>query len=147
AIVDWLANGADRLGEILDRMPRRDIASFEMNLGGAVIVAGDEAMEDLRGKKAVPDSKPAHNAEIDCDQPALVIDEQISWMHVGVKEAVAQRVAQESLNKRTCQLRQVKALGLQLRPVRQRGRIDPLQRQHFLAGVVPVDFRDAKVGI
>ena len=33
--------------------------------------------------------EPAHDAEIDRDQPALRVDEQIARMHVGVKEAVA----------------------------------------------------------
>ena len=47
AVVDRLADGADRLREALDRMMRRHVAGLEMHLGGAVIVAGDEAVEDL----------------------------------------------------------------------------------------------------
>ena len=45
----------------------------------------------------------------------LVVDEQIPRMHVGVKEAVAQRVAQKGLDQRAGELRQVEALGLRAR--------------------------------
>ena len=47
AVVDRLADGADRLREIVDRMLRRHVAGLEMHLGGAAVVAGDEAVEDL----------------------------------------------------------------------------------------------------
>ena len=53
AVVDRLADGADGLGEILDRMMRRHIAGFEMHLGDAVIVAGDEAVQNLGKKQAL----------------------------------------------------------------------------------------------
>jgi hypothetical protein len=95
AIMDRLADGADRLREIVDRMLRRHIAGFEMHFRGAVIIAGDEAVQNLGKKQAFLGAEPAHDAEVHGDQPALVVDEQVSRMHVGVKEAVAQRVAQE----------------------------------------------------
>ena len=76
-----------------------------------------------------------------------MVDEQISGMHVGVKEAVAQRMAQEGLDQRAGELRQVETLGREAGAVRQRRRVDPFERQHFLAGAVPVDRRHAKTGI
>src|SRR5215471_5943200 len=41
-IVNWLANGADRLRETLDRMVARYISRIEMHLRGTLIVARDE---------------------------------------------------------------------------------------------------------
>ena len=69
-----------------------------MHLGGALIVAGDEAVEDFGEEAPLLRPEPAHDAEVDGDQPAVVVDEQIAGMHVGVEEAVAQRVAQEGLD-------------------------------------------------
>ena len=74
-----------------------------MNLGGTVIIARDEAVQDFREKQALLRAEPAHDAEIDGDEPAVIVDEQISRMHVGVKEAVAQRVAEKRLDQRARQ--------------------------------------------
>ncbi len=54
AIVDRLADGADRLREIVDRVMRRHIAGLEMHFGDAVIVAGDEAVAEFRRGSVVP---------------------------------------------------------------------------------------------
>ena len=117
AVVDRLADGADRLREALDRMVRRHVAGLEMHLGGALVVAGDEAVEDFGEEAALLRPEPAHDAEVDRDELALVVDEQIARMHVGVEEAVAQRVAQEGLDHRARQMRKVEARGLELRAV------------------------------
>ncbi len=142
-----LADGADRLGKALDRMLRRHVAGLEMHLGGAVIIAGDEAVEDFRQEPPLLRPKPAHDAEIDGDEARLVVDEQISGVHVGMKEAVAQRVAQKCLDHRTAEFRQVEISGFEPRAVGQRRRVDPFQRQHILGGAVPIDRRHAEVGI
>ena len=47
-IVNWLANGADRLRETLNRMVAGHIARIEMHLRSTVIVARDEAEQNLR---------------------------------------------------------------------------------------------------
>ena len=47
ALVDRLADGADRLREVFDRMVRRHVAGLEVHFGDAQIVAGDEAVENL----------------------------------------------------------------------------------------------------
>ena len=68
-------------------------------------------------------------------------------MHVGVKEAVAQRMAQESLDQRAGDLLQIQSLGLQPRAVGQWRGVDPFQRQHVLGGAVPIDRRHAEIRI
>ena len=118
-----------------------------MNLGGTVIIPRDEAVQDLRQEQTLLRPEPAHDAEIDRHEPAVVVDEQISRMHVGVKEAVAQRMAEKRLDQGTGKLRQVEAFGLQPRPIRQRRGVDPFEGEDFLAGAVPVHRRDAEIRI
>ena len=55
-------------------------------------------MQDLGEEQALLRAKSAHDAEIDRDQVAVGIDEQIAGMHVGMEEAVAHGVAQEALD-------------------------------------------------
>ena len=62
--------------------------------------------------------EPAHDAEIDGDDVAVIVDEQVPLMHVGVEEAVAERMAEERLHQPPRQLRQVVAGGAK----RRRGR-------------------------
>ncbi len=66
-----------------------------MHLGDAAVVARDEAVEDFGEEAPLLRPEPPHDAEIDRDDAPGVVDEQIAGMHVGVEEAVAQRVAQE----------------------------------------------------
>ncbi len=54
AVVDRLADGADRLREALDRMLRRHVAGLEMHLGRALIIAGDEAVAGSRRGSGAP---------------------------------------------------------------------------------------------
>ena len=107
AVVDRLADGADGLREILDRMMRRHIAGLEMHFGDAAIVAGDEAQQDLGEEAPLLHAEPAHDAEINRDQPAGIVEEQIAGMHVGMEEAVAQRVAQKALDHLAAEFRQI----------------------------------------
>ena len=108
-----------------------------MHLGGAVIVAGDEAVQDLGEEAPLLRAEPAHDAEIDRHQLAVVVDEQVSGMHVGVEEAVAQRVAQEGLDHRAAERLEVEALGFEPGPVVERRRLDPFEREHVARGAGP----------
>src|SRR3954454_24065059 len=78
-------------------MPRH-IAGLEMHFGDAAIVAGDEAEKNFGEEAALLQPEPAHDAEIDRDQPAGTVEEQVARVHVGMKEAVAQRMALEALD-------------------------------------------------
>jgi hypothetical protein len=95
AAVDRFADRADRLRKAFDRVLWRNIAGFEMHLGRAQIIAGDEAVQDLGQEPALLGAEAAHDAEVDRDEPAVGIDEEIARVHVRVKEAVAQGMAQE----------------------------------------------------
>ena len=145
--MDRLADGADRLREILHRMMARHIAGLEMHLGDAAIVARDEAQQNFREEAPLLQPEPAHDAEIDRDQPAGIIEEQIAGMHVGMEEAVAQRVAQETLDHLAPEIGQIDLRLLEACMVVERDAVDPLHRQHVVGGAVPVDGRHAEIRI
>ncbi len=92
-------------------------------------------------------AEPAHDAEVDRDQPATVIDEQIARMHVGVEEAVAQSLAQATLNHAAAERRQVETLGSKRGVVVKRRAVDPFQREHFARRAVPVHRGHAEIGV
>ena len=77
----------------------------------------------------------------------VVVDEQVAGMHVGVEEAVAQRVAQEGLDHRARQRLEIEAGGVEPRAVGERDAVDPVEREHGARGAVPVDRRHAEIGI
>ena len=89
--MDRFADGAERLGEIFDPIGMRHVARLEMDLGHPQVVSADEAVEDFRQEPALLAPEPAHDAEIDSDDAAVTVDEEIALMHVGVEESVAQR--------------------------------------------------------
>ncbi len=93
--MDRLADGAHGLREQLHRLMRRHVAGLEMDGGGAVVVARDEAVQDLGEEAPLLGAEPAHDAEVDGDDAALLVDQQVALVHVGVEEAVAHGVAQE----------------------------------------------------
>ncbi len=120
---------------------RRHVAGLEMHLGDAKIVAGDEAVEDFREEAALLLAEPPGDAEIDGDDGAVRLDEQVAGMHVGVEEAVAQRVAQERLDEVGGDRLQVVAGGAQRLDVGQLDAVDPVHGEHVAAGALPVDRR------
>ncbi len=105
------------------------------------------AVEDFGEEPPLLRSEPPHNAEIDRDEPAGIVDEQVARMHVGVEEAVAQRMAQERLQQSAPEMFEVEARGHEARAVGQRRGADPFEGEHVLGGAVPVDRRDAEIRI
>ena len=59
-----LANGADRLRKIINRVAWRHIARFEMHFGNTAIIACDKAQQNFCKKAALFHAKAPHNAEI-----------------------------------------------------------------------------------
>ena len=118
-----------------------------MHLRGALIVASNEAEQDLGQEAALFGPQPSHDAEVDRDQTAVVVDEQIAGMHVGVEEAIAQRVPQEALEHSVAERRQIEAAGLERGAVIEWRAVDPFQRQYLTRGAVPVHRRHAEVQV
>ncbi len=125
-------------------MPPRHVARLEMHLGDAAIVAGDEAVQDLGEEAPLLHAEAPHDAEIDGDDAPLIVDEQISRMHVGMEEAVAHGVAEEGLHQPGAERLQVVASRAQGRMVGDRNAVDPFKRQRAPRAPRPVDLRYAK---
>src|SRR3546814_9765729 len=88
-----------------------------MDFRHAAVIAGDEAVEDLREPHPRPPVDPAHDAEIDRDDVAIGGDEQIALMHVGMEEAFGDRLAQEGVDQPCRDLLHIMAGGDQRVPV------------------------------
>ena len=63
--MDRLADGPDRLSEVLHPVPFRYVAGLEMDPRHMQVVARDEAVEDLGQEAPLPRAEPPHDAEID----------------------------------------------------------------------------------
>ena len=146
-VVDRLADGADRLSEIGDRVMRRDIAGLEMHLGDAGVVAGDEAEKDLGEEAPFLVAEPAHDAAVDRDQPALGVDEQVAGVHVGMEEAVADRMGEEGLDDLAAEAFEIMAGGTQRLDVGEPDTVDPFIDQDLARGQPPVRHRHAEIGV
>jgi hypothetical protein len=145
--VQRLADGAQRLRELLDRMFRRHIAGFEMHFRHAAVIARDEAVENLGQEAPLLFAEPAHDAEVDGDKAALLVDEEIALMHVGMEKAVAHGVTQEGLQHMGAELLEVVAFRRHALEIGERRAIDPFERQHLARRAVPVDMRHANIGV
>src|SRR6202022_755047 len=124
----------DRLREILDRVMPGHVAGLEMHLGDAAIVAGDESQENFGEEAPLLHAEPAHDAEIDGNKPAGLVEEQIAGVHVGMEETVAQRMAQETLDYLAPEFAQIDLRLLEPRMIPQRDAVDPFHRQHIMRG-------------
>src|SRR3954462_10375379 len=122
-------------------MVARHIAGLEMHLGGAVVIARDETVEDLGEEAPLLRAESAHDAEVDRGELTVMVDKQIAGVHVGMKETVAQRVAQERLDYGGSERLEIEAFGFQPRTIIERYAVDPLERENVARGAVPVDGR------
>src|SRR6056297_255316 len=114
---DGFTDRAQRPGEFIDVTVTGDIPRLEMNLGDALIVALDEAIENLGVDAARVFVDMAHDAEVEGDDVAVRGDFQISLVHVRVEKAVAQGMAQEELQNTLSQLVEIMPGSCQRRVV------------------------------
>ena len=92
-------------------MMLRDILRFEMNFGDAVVIAGDEAVENFREPQASTAVDAAHDTEIDCCDPAVLQREQIALVEVSVEIAVDDGLSEECPDERRGQRLRIVACG------------------------------------
>ena len=118
-----------------------------MHFGHTPVVAGDEAVKDFGQKPPLLQPQAAHDAEIDSCQAALLIEEQIALMHVGMKKTIAHCVTQKGLDDRPSQRRQINDARLQGCDIRQWRAIDPFQCQDRFGCPVPVYLGKPEIGI
>ena len=147
AVVDRFANRTDCLGKAFDRMLPRHVPGLEVHLGGALVVAGDEAEQNFGEEAPLLRPEPAHDAEVDRDQFAGVVDEQIAGMHVGMEEAVAQGMPQKALDHRAGEAPEIESLCFECGAIGERRRFDPFEREHVASGAVPVNRGHAEIRV
>ena len=123
---------------------RWHVAGLEMDGGGAVVVARDEPVQDLGQEAPLLGAQPAHDAEVDGNDAAFLVDQQVALVHVGVKEAIAHGVAQERLQRGEAQFPQIVAGGFQGCVIGNRDAVDPFERENAERGAAPIDCRDAE---
>ena len=104
-------------------------------------------MEDLGEEAPLLRPEPPHDAEIDRDDPALGIDEEIAGMHVGMEEAVAHGMAKEGLHQPRAERLQIVAGGTQGGMIGNRDAVDPFEREHAARAPRPIDLRHAEAFI
>ena len=110
-----------------------------MNLGDAAVIARGQAIEDFGEPVARLPVDPPHDPEIDRRDRPVGLHEQIALVHVGVKEALGDRLAQEGVDEVRRQGLHVVPRGDQLVAVRNLDALNPIERHHAIRGAVPVD--------
>ncbi len=145
--VDRLANGADGLREACHIMRMRNVACLEMHFGHTQIITRDEAIENFGQKAPLLLVEPPGDAKVHCDDEPLRIHEQIARMHIGMEEAVAQRMAQEGLDQRFGKLAKVETRCFKRGNIRHLDTVDPFERQHVTTGALPIHLRNAETFI
>ena len=144
---DRLADGAQRGRELGDIMVRRDILRLEMDFGDAVVIAGDQAVEDLGEPHPRAAVDPAHDPEVDRGDAPVGEREQIALVEVGVEIAVDHRLAKESADEDRGERLGVVPRGDQRVAVAQLDPVEPFQRHHAPRGAPPVDLGNVEAGL
>ncbi len=78
---------------------------------------------------------------------ALRIDEEIAGVHVGMEEAVAQRMAQEGLDQRVGEPVEIVSCGAQALDIRHLDAVDPFHGDDVATGSLPIHRRDPEAGV
>lgn len=143
----WLTHRAQCGRELCDIVVRRDIARLEMDFGDALIIAGDEAVENLCEPYPRTAIDAAHDAEIDRGDASVRKREQIPLVHVRVEEPVGDCLAQKGADQLFGERGGIMAGGDQRGAVRQLDAVDPFQRQHLARGALPVDPGHDEIGL
>ncbi len=113
-----------------------------MDLGHPAVVAHDEAVEDFGEIAPRLLVEPSHDSEIDHRDRAVLADEHVSLVEIGMEEAVAERLDEEGLDHDPGESRHVVACRDQALAVHDMEAVNALQRQDAAARAVPVDCGD-----
>ena len=87
-----LSNRPYSLSEILNAICRGDIAGLKMHFCDSPVIARDKTKKDLGQKAPLLGAQSTHDAEINWCKAALMINEKVALMHVGVKKAIPHRM-------------------------------------------------------
>jgi len=119
---------------------------LEVDFGDALVIAGGQPVEDLRQPLPRTPVDPPHDAEIDGNDGAVVLHEQVALVHVGMEEAGADRLGQEADDQLLRDRREVMPARAQFIDAAYLDPVDPFDGHHPAIGAIPVDIRDAVAG-
>src|SRR5262249_21533748 len=81
-----------------------------MGLRYPPVIAPEASEEVLRQIVLVDLGKRAHDAEVECDIAALLVDQDVARMHVGVEKTVAKHLLEKNLHAVAGEPRDIDAL-------------------------------------
>ena len=110
----------------------------------AGVIAPEETEEVLREILLVDLGEGPHDAEVERDVAAIGRHQDVSRMHVRMKEAVAEHLGEKDLDSRARELRNVHALPAQLVHLANRRAVHPLHRHDGARAEVPIHLRHGK---
>ena len=115
-----------------------------MDVGDAHVIAGEEPEQHLGEVAPGRAIEPAHDAEVDGDEVAGGIDEQISRVQIGVKEAVAKHLVEDRAGRLFDNRVEVVAGGDQRLALVDGDALDAFEGQHAAGGAPPIDLGNAE---
>src|SRR5882762_1002964 len=140
-VEERLAHGANRAFELVHSRIGGHPARLQVRPRDAGVVALEKPQEVLREILLVHLGERAHDAEIERDVAALRRHQDVSRVHVGVEEAVAEHLREEDLDAGACELRNVHALPAQLFDFAHRRAAHPLHGHDGARAEVPIHLR------
>ena len=129
------------------RLAGGQVAGLEVDLGQTPVIARQQRQQHLGQEGPRLAVEPAHDAEIDGDDIAGLVDEHVARVLVAVEEAVAEGLLEEDGGRLGQHLAQVVAGGQQRRAVVERYAADLTHGQHPARGALPIDGRGAVTGV
>ena len=102
--IETSLSGLPRIGSPIERSawtkrrlrgPPRHVAGLEMDVRHALVVADQEAQQHLGQIAPGLGVEPAHDPEIDGDDIAVRVHQQVAGVQVGVEEAVPEDLVEE----------------------------------------------------
>src|SRR5690606_7700805 len=106
-----------------------------------------KTIEDFGEEASLLLAEPAGNAEIDANDGPVGLDEKISGMHVGMEEAIAQRMPQEGLHQYRREPFQIVAGRREALHIRKLCSLDPFECQHVATRPRPIHSGNAEAWV
>ncbi len=110
-----------------------------MDFRDALVVALEEALQDLGKEDPLGHADAAHDAEIHQHQAPVRREDHVPFVQVGMEEAVIQRAGEEAARDPVGKIDAV--IGADRAGIGQRAALDPFGDQNALARALPVDLR------
>src|SRR5450830_991649 len=111
-----------------------------MGNGNVAIITIKERQEIARQIIFVGFIERAHDAEIECDITTIACHLDITWVHVGMKEAIAEYLSKEYFHAIAREFGDIDTEFAQLVYLADGDAIHALHHHHLFATPIPVDF-------